>query len=246
MGLITDRLLGDSRSDSLKTENFAKNGVFDFYNFSYGGGNLYEAIDSFWFATKYTKLKRVIIGAPFNIFNESNSMNLTIEANTLINNPIKYYLNLFIFQVSILNIYDKYGSKLNLEEPGVSKEEFWKSQLGDVTKGFYRKYKYPDKLLKRLKEITDYCKQNDIQLQFYIPPTHTDLQHKVDAYQLRKEYIQYKKDLAGLGEVIDFDYPNEVTSNRDNYNDPYHFNQNIAEKIVDEILQNTQNFSKRY
>ena len=59
--------IGDSRSRSLKSEYFEMYGVKNMYNFGYGGGSLYEVIDSFWYATSLTKLETVIIGIPFNI-----------------------------------------------------------------------------------------------------------------------------------------------------------------------------------
>ncbi|KHD05801.1 hypothetical protein PN36_02805 [Candidatus Thiomargarita nelsonii] len=240
-------MLGDSRSDDLKIQFFYENDIQNFYNFSYGGGTLYEVIDTFWFATKYIKLERVIIGIPFNIFNESNKVNFTKEANLLIDTPIKYYLNFFIFKASLFNLYSKYmGGNLNLERPPMNKKEFWKHQLGLVTKSFYEKYRYPTHLLLKLSEVSNYAKTNNIKLQFFIPPVHVDLQNKVDEYHLRDEYIRYKKDLASLSEVIDFDIINSITRNRDNFSDPYHFNPKIARDIVYEILNNKETFSHRF
>ena len=41
-----------------------------------------------------------------------------------------------------------------------------------------------------------------------------------------------EQELAKMGPVFDFDVPNSLTRNRDNFKDPYHFNSQLGKKIV--------------
>jgi len=236
-------ILGDSRSDALKSHYFNQ----PVYNFSYGGGNLSEVIDTFWFATKHVKLKRVIIGVPFNMFNGfHNSTKLTEEANLLIETPLKYYLNFLTVKVSWMNLSSKYMDvDFDLEKPSMTKEDFWLQQLNVTTKLFYDKYHYPKEMLLELEKINAYARENDIKLQIFIPPVHFDLQLKINDYNLNDAYRNYKKELSRLFDVIDFDIDSSITRNKENFSDPYHFTPEIAKNIVDEIMNETEVFSHK-
>jgi len=238
-------ILGDSRSGNLEEVYFERLGVEGFYNLGYGGGTLSEAIDSFWIAAGNNKLEKVIFGVPFSLFNESNNLNLLLEAEDVMDNPFKYYLSSFTFSASYMNVYDKYIGRVAQEVPPMNKEAFWRHQLEGVTNGYYSTYVYPDRSLMKLKEISEYCAEMGIEFIFFIPPTHVDLQSRVADFSLTREYSLYKDDLCKIANVIDFDYLNKVTASKDNFTDPYHFNEKIAIKIVEEIVNDTQFFSKR-
>lgn len=233
-------LLGDSRTDALSIEDIKKVSGENYYNFAYGGGTLQESIDSFWYAASLSKLKNVYIGISFNLFSDNNNMNLIEEAKSIISLPLNYYLNSFILKVSIYNCYYRLtNNNLYNEEPSTDKEGFWNYQLGPKVTGlFYEKYKWPENYIKELKEIKRYCNENDINLVFWIPPTHIDLQNKVKEYHLEKEYSEYKKALKSISKVIDFDTYNEITIDKENYKDPYHFNNNIMRGLVRKIWAN--------
>jgi len=153
----------------------------------------------------------------------------------MLNNKLSSYINPFITKVSVMNIIDKL-SPIKIERPNVNKEYFWKTQLGATTNSFYRYYKYPTGLFKKLEEVSSYCKTNNIELVFLIPPTHIDLQKKVDEYNLRTEYNKYKIQLKQFGKVLDFDTENNITINQDNFDDPYHFNKHIAKLLVRKLI----------
>lgn len=230
-------LLGDSRTDSISTDEIKKVTGEDYYNFAYGGGTLQEAIDNFWYAANIKKLKNVYIGINFNLFSDNNNMDLVEEAKNVIKSPTNYYLNSFVLKTSFYNLVYKFLNKnLYSEKPSMNKEEFWKYQLGNqVTGGFYGNYKWPDNYINELKEIKSYCDKNNINLVIWIPPTHVDLQNKVKDYNLQNEYNNYKVTLKAITKVIDFDTTNEITVNKDNFKDPYHFNENIMKLLVKKI-----------
>ncbi|MDD2285487.1 MAG: hypothetical protein PHQ11_08835 [Paludibacter sp.] len=118
----------------------------------------------------------------------------------------------------------------------MSKSWFWNYQLGKkVTGEFYRSYKYPHILLKKLVAIKDYCLKNSINLMIISPPTHVDLQNKIHDYRLEREYKKYKEELNTFPIFMDYDKQNSITENRKNFDDPYHFNERVARNIVNEI-----------
>jgi len=225
-------ILGDSRGDSLRAEYFEtyKNNIS---NLSYGGGTLYEAINSFWFATKYIDVKKVIFVLPFSIFNENENRDLTVEALDMINSGYQLYLNPLVTKVSFLNILD-YFKSIDIEKPSESKEDFWISEL-DAAKNYYMYYVYPKKLFAQLKSMSQYCKTNDIDLIFVIPPVHVDLQYKINEFKLNDEYKKFKLDLQHLGKVIDYDTVNSITINKDNFNDPWHAHAEVEKQIAIDV-----------
>ena len=105
----------------------------------------------------------------------------------------------------------------------MDKNTFWAVQLGKSTEAFYGRYQHPDDLQASLREIGQYCQNRGIKLTFVFPPTHTDLQGRVNDFGLTAEYARYKAEIKELGfPTYDFEVDNELTRSRDLFNDPYH------------------------
>jgi hypothetical protein len=230
-------ILGDSRAKAIKEEYFNELGHKGISNLAFGGGTLYEAIDAFWYVEKdILKLKKVYIGIPFNLYNELNRMNLVPEANAFLEHPVSYHLNSFILKASLFNIYAKLtGNNPASRKPDMKKEKFWQYQLLRTNKT-YSTWKTPKLLYERLVELADYCKANNIELIFFIPPTHLDLQNKVVEHGLQDKYAAYKKQLAELSTLIDFDFPNDITRDKSRFKDPYHASEEVARQVAGELL----------
>ncbi len=193
-------ILGDSRSEVLRAEYFAELGRRDVYNFAYGAGTLYEAIDTFWLAVETTTLERVIFGVPFSIYSEANSMNRFPTARQVSRNFPAYYLSPLVTKASVLNLLTvATGRTLVDETPDMSREEFWQHQLGPGTALHYERWSRPTVLLARLEEVVRHCREEGIALVFWIPPTHADMQAKLPEYGLVSEYDRYKNELRRLG-----------------------------------------------
>lgn len=225
-------LLGDSRANSLKQEMFENADMPNVYNFAYGGGTLFEAIDTFWYATKIKKINRVIFCVPFNLYDESNNLNRMPQA-VQISQSVTYYFSTMVSKTSIINLLAVVtGKELKSEKPPMSKAAFWSQLLGPTTKRFYGSWVRPRLLQDRMDEVVRHCEANDIELVFLLPPTHIDLQKKVHEFGLDSEYQRYKELLSTYGTVFDFDFPSRLTENKDNFKDPYHFNSEVAQYIV--------------
>ncbi|MBN1182928.1 MAG: hypothetical protein JXB49_11615 [Bacteroidales bacterium] len=224
-------LLGDSRTNAL-AKQFNPS---EWSNLSYGGGSIKEIIQTFWFASKTVELDTVIIGINFNLYNAFNKSFWVEETLERTANFFSYSTNKYVFESSLLIIKNLFvKDKIERNKPNMSKKDFWDFQLNRA-KMFYEKYAYPDYYSRELAHISEYCKTNGIKLIFYIPPTHIELQKRVKDFHLEKYEFKFKEDLAGTGTVYDFDYPNDITKNKDNFEDPFHFNDSIAKIVKKEI-----------
>lgn len=230
-------LLGDSRTNGLKSNVIKKYSKKDFSNLAYGGGSLQDVISTFWLVSEEKELKDVYIGINFSLYNKHYSKNSVTEVKETMNNFFSYafsedtFKSTFLILKSIIT-----GKEIKIGIPDTSKEKFWMYQLNVSAKQHYDVYVYPSNYFDDLKEISKYCKKNGINLVLFIPPTHTDLQNKVKEYNLENDEIKFKNDLKKIGDLYDFDYPSELTLNKDNFRDPYHFTDSIGKIVVKELF----------
>jgi hypothetical protein len=230
----TDRIiLGDSRSNLIDTDHVKNISGNDVYNFSYGGGTLLDMIETFWYANRITKLKEVYLGINFNLYNGFENNNRLIQAKSIAKNIFSYSFSKVVFATAFKNIVKEYFSKdLQIGNPEMSFEEFWKYHLESNGKRYYQKYVYPVELHEKLREIALYCQKNNINLTIFIPPNHIDWQKLVTDFKLTREYSVFLSDMNKLGKVYNFDLVNEFTSNKKNFRDPVH-------PVNDSLLVNT-------
>lgn len=240
-------LLGDSRTNNLDVGIFKKYSNKDFTNLAYGGGSLPEIINTFWLVTKEHNLTDVYIGMNLTFYNKYRSRDRIIEAEEIMRNFFSYAFSVYTFRsMHIILKTVVSGSHLKLGVPDSSKEKFWKHQLDVSAKDDYGLYEYPTDYIKDLMEISKYCKQNNIHLVFFIPPTHTDLQKKVKEYNLQAFELKFKSDLKKMGDVYDFDFPSSITENTNNFNDPYHFSPTIGEIVIKELFSGRSGDNVKY
>ncbi|MEL6850210.1 MAG: hypothetical protein AAFP92_16935, partial [Bacteroidota bacterium] len=80
-------LLGDSRMEALTEEQVREVSGKDYFNFAYGGGTVPEMIQTFWFASQQTQLKKVVMGLNFGRYNAFVKENRCQEAQNLLDYP---------------------------------------------------------------------------------------------------------------------------------------------------------------
>ncbi|WP_299430979.1 hypothetical protein [uncultured Maribacter sp.] len=230
-------ILGDSRTNNLDINFINECAGKEFTNLAFGGGTLQEIINTFWEATKETKLEKVVIGLNFNLYNKVNAMDRVSEAVYLKNNFLSYGTSKFVFKSTGLIIKNLIlNSSFDLGIPEMSREEFWQYQLNSAANNTYRIYNYPQGYFLELKKIAEYCKNNKIELKFFIPPTHTSLQEKIHEFKLLKEEEKFKEDIKRLASVYDFDFSNQITRNKEKFKDPYHCKESVAELVAKVIF----------
>lgn len=238
-------ILGDSRMNQFDENTINEVSGENYFNFSYGGGSLSEICKTFWFASENIKLKNVYIGLSFNLYTMSNTRERVSSSISLLENPILYIINRDALKATYKILVSKFiGKKVNIETPPMTEEEFWDYQLNVSPRRYYNNYTYPEPLYQELVKIQKYCRDNKINLTIIIPPTHISLQEKIKEFNLTEEYAKFLSDIKGIGTVYNFDYPNELTTNRYNFKDPYHLTKEASNLVVQEIWGKRKNHKK--
>lgn len=235
-GLRTPNILiGDSRIAAISTNEIKNVSGEKYYNFAFGSASLPECVNAFWYAASLSKLKKVYFGVPFNLFSGINNKNIFSQALKIADSPFDYYLNFFILKASLYNILFKvFHVNKAAETPYQTRNDFWRQQIRTAAIT-YRSFSWPYQFVKEILKIKQYCSKKGIEITIIIPPTHLDLQNLVNTYRLQNEYADYKKCLRSLAKVIDYDTYNEITMDKSNFKDPYHFNLIIMKRLVKEI-----------
>ena len=118
----------------------------------------------------------------------------------------------------------------------MNREEFWAYQLSVPPRQFYGGYVYPEELLERLAEVAEYCKKTQIELVFYVPPTHVEFQETRATYGVEQDYRRSLQELAKLAPVVDWDYSQPVTLDEDNFDDPVHAKAAVIASFAEAVL----------
>jgi len=238
-------IIGDSRSKRISVEHLREKTGRQYKHLCGNAVKINEIVDFFWFANSYKKLESVYIVLTFSIYNLYAFANRVVGAEAAIKNPLLYVFDRHVIEASYL-VFSSVFLKRNISlwEPPASKEEFWKWSLDNWSNQQYGKWKYPLNGYKGLRDISDYCRQNHIELTFIIAPNHTDFQAKVDYFNLNGEQIRFKKDISALSTTYDFDYVNDLTKNKDNFSDPVHVTEEVANSLVDEILTGNLHYGR--
>jgi hypothetical protein len=228
-------LLGDSRMDSLPAEEFAMRLGTPAYNFSFGGGSAFDAVEAFWFAAAHNDLEAAFIGLNALLLNDHNRVRRSREAVALTENPLGYYLSPTIVEATAkVLVFNASGVNLVSEKPPMDRDTFWAHQLAQTPRQFFSDYAYPSDLLEELKKIGEYCESEEIELTFLILPTHVDLQATRQEYGVEEDYRRSIAELRTISRVLDWDFPNELTRDAGNFHDPFHMTEAVARRVAAE------------
>ena len=220
---VPNILLGDSRTDALGTEAVEQYTGEKWYNFAYGGATVPEITSTFWYAAEHADLKKVYIGLNFNQMNGYKRMNRVSEARDIMKQPLLYPFNKTVVKAFFYNVYyGVTGGDPAIGVPEMAPDSFWNFQLKASAENYYSAFRYGTEFMNDLREIAKHCNAKGIELVIFIPPTHTDLQMRIADFGLTEENAKWIAELQTFATVINLDVPNDFTSNRDNFKDPFH------------------------
>ncbi len=240
-------ILGDSRAKALNASEFEKVSKLSTKNVAYGGGTIIEAIETFWYLTDNYNLESVYIGLSFNLSNKLNNKNRVEEVIEIRQSKITYLTSKYCLKASA-KIFQSVitGNTVQIGKPKGDKAKFWKYQLENTAPHYLKNYTFGVTYFEELKAIVNHCKDRNIELTFFIPPNHIDLQNRVKDYQLEKEYDFFVESIKGLNtKFYDFNFPNRMTENKDNYGDPFHYTPSIS-IILSRILAGDEVIAKKH
>ncbi|MEE2953718.1 MAG: hypothetical protein VX347_00930 [Bacteroidota bacterium] len=227
-------IIGDSRIRNFSTKRIKKLTDDDYYLLYSNAAKLNEMIDLFWFANSKIKLRNVLFGINFNLYNQYAYADRVKDVEEIIQNPLIYIFNQNILESVYLSLKYEYISvpAKNVKD----KNKFWEYTVNTVAKNHFEKYLYPKDLLKKLKEINIYCNREGINLTLVIVPSHEEYRNKLTEYNLSDAERSFKSEIKEIGEVIDFDYTNAITTNKSCFGDPLHTTESTSRILIDEIF----------
>lgn len=237
-------VLGDSRAQRLNAEFFAEVNGLRVVNLAAGAGSIQDMINIFWDLSARNKLDTVYMGVGIEGYNGTLLKDRVSAAIEVKNSMPLYLMNKFTIENTMLILKAKlFGQHVEYEPPPFSREAFWQYELSQEDR-FLSNYSYPKNYYNELKKISAYCQKNNIKLVFLISPSHTELQSKIGAYHLEQEYEKFKEDIQSFGDLYDFNWSNEITSNKNNFLDPLHSIDSVSRLMIREMLLNRPEFAK--
>lgn len=229
-------ILGDSRMHRL-TVNFIEDMTGErFTNLAFPGGSIPEIVNSFWFLKDRVNLKRVYFGINFDIYNARLAWDRFEGARTMLDNPFLYLTNRDVLEAS-LKLYrstaDRAGGESKTQSSSQpDKQKFWRFFIKNSLRKKLGSYIYPQSYYLELQKISQYCRENHIDFNIVIFPTHSDINSLMDEYQLRADFERFKVDMRSLGTVYDFHLPNSFSENQDLFRDPLHPVRSIYQQMA--------------
>jgi len=237
-------ILGDSRMDELSPVKFINEANEKVSNLAVGAGTIQDAIEILKYVSGKHEIKKIYWGVSIETYNGTRLRNRATQSIEIRKSFPLYLLNRYTFSSTLLICQSMLSHKeVDLYKPPFSKEEFWQNQL-ELSARYLANYTYPDNYYSELKQISEDCLKKNIKLIFIVSPTHVDLQNKIHENKLDELDMKFKSDIQSFGDVYDFNYPNVITNDKNNFNDPFHFKDSVSNLIVREISTNKIQFSK--
>ncbi|MEI9958281.1 MAG: hypothetical protein WDM90_18700 [Ferruginibacter sp.] len=236
-------VLGDSRAQRLNAEFFEEVNGEKIINLGAGAGSLQDVIKIFWNLSVKHTLKTVYIGVAIELYNGTLLKDRVSAAIEVKNSVPLYLMNRFTVKNTMLILKSRlFNQDIVTDIPPFTRAEFWKYELSEERR-FLASYSYPQNYYDDLKKISAYCLKNNIKLIFFISPTHTELQNIVTEYKLNKEYEKFKEDIKSFGDLYDFNWPNAITENKNNFLDPLHTIDSVSKIMIKEMVLKKPQYS---
>ncbi|MCD4696680.1 MAG: hypothetical protein K8S16_10620 [Bacteroidales bacterium] len=235
-------LLGDSQGRKIKESIIKKASGEDCFNFCVPGASYSTMFENFWYVANQTKLIKVYFAISFMNYNSKREYSLNHFASDYTDSPYNYFITKEILFDSFVNLlfYITNDSAL-VQNP-------YEKQAVDVLDKFseskyelfFGDYMYPDHYFEELKKISEYCRNNQIELTFIILPTYEKMGEYIESRNdLLVNYNRFKDDIKKLAPIIDFDIPGEeIRGHRAYFFDYFHLRQAALDDLTFSIWKN--------
>lgn len=202
----------------------------------------------------HPEIKNVYFGLDFNTFNKNHKDNQTHLGLNQNPNLTTQEIGAALFSLdttvsSVITIIKNINGQQDKMYTSVgTKHVFYNKNIDDYFRrsivkyfNYYETYKLYEGSFPKLKDLNDYCKENNINLVLFLNPSHiTDIDEIYEA-GLWSTFLSWKKDLVEIKPVIDFDYPNkinnvEIRPDMKNFHDAAHVTEVVANIMTDKIV----------
>ncbi len=113
----------------------------------------------------------------------------------------------------------------------------WKTQIEIAARSDWRTFKFAESYFDELQRVAAHAKANGISLIFFIPPTPLEMQVRIEDFGRTGVNFSYRKRLAALAPVVDFDFYSAWTDKNENFKDAYHFGSAFSRQISAELAR---------
>lgn len=237
-------ILGDSKFTFLDIIRLSKISGDNYLNISYGGAALEESILEFWYTIKRIKIKKVIFELDFHALNNNWRMDRISKYFDLsyVDMLKAYYLDYYNNRMMLEEVYKAVRGIKNEED--MSKEEMVKKGIEDK-KEVLKTYTINEEALEDLKKISEYCKDNNIELIFFSPPLYSRISELVEAKtDLAERLKEIKKELSKNAIVYDMQDKSELSYMESDWLDSSHFTGEIMRQVEDNLAGKSKKYMK--
>ena len=232
-------IIGDSRAEDLPLEHIEKITGRRYFILGANALKLNESIDLFYFANRIKPVKRAVFTINFNEFNEYAFADRVTSVESMIRNPLIYLFDGSVAQAGYYVVKSSLTGRPAVNSvPPMSEDEWWNYIVTVRGREHYERFRYPVALYGRMQEMVAFAKKQGTEISFIIVPNHADFQKRVREFGLDDEYLKFKHDMSRLDvRVVDYDYVNDITTNRSDFRDPLHSNQEIGILMANEVFR---------
>ena len=231
-------IIGDSRAEDLPVGEINRITGERYFILGANALKLNESIDLFYFANRIKPVKRAVFTLNFNEFNEYAFADRVTSVEAMIHNPLLYVFDTSVAQAGYYVVKASANKRQAVSSvPPMSVDEWWNYIVEVRGREHYERFRYPDALYERMQKMVAFAKAQGTEITFIIVPNHADFQKRVREFGLDDQYLRFKRDLSRLdARSVDYDFMNDITTNRSDFRDPLHSNEKIGMLIANEVF----------
>jgi hypothetical protein len=221
---VKNILLGDSQGAGFDDSYISEISGEEYYNFCVTGASYETIFKIFWFATDKIKLEKVYFQVGFMNYNALRSYCIFHFAENYFQKPYLYFTTKEILFDSFYNFLYSITENKDLVQHSYEFLDVEKrdERSYEIMQMFFNEYSYPHEYYAELEKISNYCEENNIQLNFIIFPMYDGAKEYIANANLSEMNQRFKDDVKSLGHTYDFDKSTEFTKDRNNFIDYFH------------------------
>ncbi len=227
-------IIGDSQGKDIRTDLIQQLTGEEVSNLCFPGASFQTMFETFWFAAGEAELKKVYFQVAFMNYNNAREYDLFHFASNYFKRPYEYFTTKEIYFDSFVNI-----AYAITHEPWLVERSYEFLSDSDMEKLvqfrldlFFKKYIYPEDLKIDFLKIIQYCRENEIEVNFIIFPVYEGVDKHLQEIGLTNMKNRFKSDISSYGNTYDLDTLTEIKSRRENFFDYFHPRQVIIDSLT--------------
>ena len=113
----------------------------------------------------------------------------------------------------------------------------WRTQIDIAARSDWRTFRFSERYFAELERVAADAKSRGIRLVLFIPPTPVEMQRRIEDFDRTRINFTFRKRVAELAPVVDFDFYSPWTEDTENFRDAYRFGSSFARQISAELIR---------